>query len=155
MKILIKSADGATKAVDFDGNRASLNNKPLICGSCVKPLIEAKTYDQRKSGAWDYRPEFHLEHEGDALVCPTCGTRRAIVNPDKNPEFRATTDNETGITYYELKHQVSPQSWRRVAHLFERDVELDCPDGRDWNDSITLKWATRQPAKVQEILSAE
>lgn len=68
-------------------------------------------------------------------------------------EFVSHHDLETGITWFTLKNRISRQAWGRVAHLFQRDVELDCPAGRAWNDSITLKYATRQPENVKSLLN--
>lgn len=70
-------------------------------------------------------------------------------------EFTSHHDLETGITWFTLKNRISRQAWTRIAHLFQRDVELDCPEGRAWNDSITLAWATRQPETVKIISGCE
>lgn len=62
--------------------------------------------------------------------------------------WTSETDEETGITWYVPLLPVKPE----CAQYFERDVELDCPAGRGWNNAITLKFATREPEAVNAIM---
>lgn len=134
-----------------NGQLTVLGGEPAKCALC-----------QEKSVLAHFSPSQNWAHDGGSqwsghVVCEHCkrelpATRFTNEAPDCSVLTREH-DLESGLTLWVLATEISREDWRQVAPLFERDVELDCPQGRAWNDSITLRWATRQLAQVEKLLA--
>jgi len=130
----------------------NLSGKPCLCAQCnekglVGLFVPGLTWNHDGGRQWS-----------GSIVCEICGrelpaTRFTTFSPDIKL-FGRESDMETGLTWWVFVARVSSDDWKAVSHLFEREVELDCPEGREWNESITLPYATRKPEQVEEILAA-